>query len=130
MDIELDQENRQLKIDDNIKFQYWMLRFVMICNIVSASLKVFSASIPEWDMLTWFWIPIGIFSLFMLFYFLSLSTAEVIPFENIEYPILKNFFGRKRLSLKLKNGKTRHLPIKSPKEIQEIQDLLKSPQQV
>ena len=32
MKIKLDEENKQLKIGDNIKITYWLLKFVMISN--------------------------------------------------------------------------------------------------
>jgi len=132
MKIKLDRENRQLKIDDNLKITYWMLKFVMLTNVLQMLVRIYSASasISEWDTLTWLWIPIGLGSLLTLFYFSKLSTEEGIPLEEIDQPIHKNFFGRKRLSLKLKNGKTRHLPTKSIKEIQEIQDFINAPQKV
>ncbi len=130
MEMKLDQENRQLKIEDNFKFTIWMVKFVMIANVVQTLMRIFNASISEWDTLTWLWIPIGIFSLFMLFYFSKLSTAEVIPLEDIQHSVYKNFFGRKRLSLKLKNGKTRYLPTKSINQIQEVQNFLNSKQTV
>ncbi len=73
---------------------------------------------------------IGLASLLILFYLTQRSTTEVIPLEEIESLIHKDFFGRKRLSLKLKNGKTRHLPTKSLKEMAEIEDFINSPQKV
>lgn len=33
MDIKLDAANNQIKIDDNLKFQYWMLKFIMLSNL-------------------------------------------------------------------------------------------------
>jgi len=130
MEIKLDRENNKLRIDDNMKFTYWMLRFAMICNIISASLNIFTSQISEWNILTWIWILTGLFSIFILFYIFKFSTAEVIPLDDIQHPVPKNFFGRKRLSLKLKNGKTRHLPTKSIKEIEQIQNFIYSPQKV
>jgi hypothetical protein len=130
MEIKLDWENKQLKIDDNLKFNYWMLKFVMILNIFQMLMRVFKAPVADWNFYTWFWIPLGIVSIFMLFYISRLSTAEVIPVEDIQDSISKNFFGRKRLSLKLKNGKTRHLPTKLLKEMEQIQNFIDSPQKV
>ncbi|WP_037319501.1 hypothetical protein [Salegentibacter sp. Hel_I_6] len=130
MKIKLDDENREIRIDDNIKITYWMLKFVMISNIFQMLLQVFNTPVANWDVLTWFWIPIGLTSLFILYYFTKLSTAEVVPLEEIQHPVLKNFFGRKRLSLKLKNGKTRHLPTNSIKEMEHIKNFISSPQKV
>ncbi|MBO2542981.1 hypothetical protein J0871_00995 [Salegentibacter sp. BDJ18] len=128
MKIKLDEENRQLKIDDNIKITYWMLKFVMFTNIFQMLLRVFKTPVANWDFLTWLWIPIGLVSLFTLYYFTNLSTKEVIPLDEIQHPILKNFFGRKRLSLKLKNGKARHIPTHSIKEMEQIQKFINSSQ--
>ncbi len=128
MKIKLDGENKQLKIDDNIKITYWMLKFVMVSHIFQMLFRVFNTPVANWDLLTWFWIPIGLVSLFTLYYFTKLSTKEVIPLDEIQHPILKNFFGRKRLSLKLKNGKTRHIPTNSIKEMEQIQNFINSPQ--
>ena len=128
MEIKLDEENKQLKIDDNIKITYWMLKFIMFSNLFQMFVGLTKAPISEWDTLTWFWIPIGLVSLFTLYYFTKLSTKEVIPLDEIQHPILKNFFGRKCLSLKLKNGKTRHIPTHSIKEMKQIQNFINSPQ--
>ena len=126
--IKFDPDNDQIKIDDNLKFQYWMLKFVMVLNIFNMLLNVWNSSFPEWGMLTWFWISIGLASLLILFYLTQRSTTEVIPLEEIESLIHKDFFGRKRLSLKLKNGKTRHIPTNSIKEMEQIQNFINSPQ--
>ncbi|WP_339647976.1 hypothetical protein [uncultured Salegentibacter sp.] len=128
MKIKLDGENKHLKIDDNIKITYWMLKFVMVSNIFQMLLRVFNTPVANWDLLTWFWIPIGLASFPILYYFTNLSTKEVILLDEIQHPILKNFFGRKRLSLKLKNGKTRHIPTNSIKEMEQIQNFINSPQ--
>ena len=128
MKIKLDEENKQLKIDDNIKITYLMLKFVMISNIFQMLIRIFNTPVANWDLLTWLWIPIGLASLPILYYFTKLSTKEVIPLDEIQNPILKNFFGRKRLSLKLKNGKTRHIPTNSIKEMEQIQNFINSPQ--
>ena len=130
MKIKLDGENKQLKIDDNLKFQYWMLKFIMFSNLFQMFVGLTKAPISEWDTLTWFWIPIGLASFPILYYFTRLSTKEVIPLDEIQHPILKNFFGRKRLSLKLKNGKTRHIPTNSIKEMEQIQNFINSSQKV
>ena len=130
MKIKLDEEKKQLKIDDNIKITYLMLKFVMISNIFQMLIRIFNTPVANWDLLTWLWIPIGLASLPILYYFTKLSTKEVIPLDEIQHPILKNFFGRKRLSLKLKNGKTRHIPTNSIKEMEQIQNFINSPQKV
>ncbi|HKL35969.1 MAG TPA: hypothetical protein VJ899_06740 [Salegentibacter sp.] len=130
MEIKLDRENNKLRIDDNIKITYWMLKFVMISNILQMLFRVFNTPVANWDILTWFWIPIGLASPLILYFFTKLSTKEVIFLNEIQHPVPKNFFGRKRLSLKLKNGKTRHLPTKSIKEIEQIQNFIYSPQKV
>lgn len=130
MELKLDQENKQLKIDDNLKITYWMLKFVMILNIFQMLLWVFNTPLANWDLLTRLWIPIGFASFPILYNFTKLITEEVIPLDEIQHPILKNFFGRKRLSLKLKNGKTRHIPTNSIKEMEQIQNFINSPQKV
>ncbi|OEY71763.1 hypothetical protein [Salegentibacter salarius] len=83
MKIKLDEENKQLKIDDNIKITYWMLKFVMVSNIFQMGLRVFNTPVANWDFLTWLWIPIGLASLPILYYFTKLSTEEVIPLDEI-----------------------------------------------
>ncbi|MBZ9629251.1 hypothetical protein LB465_00560 [Salegentibacter sp. LM13S] len=130
MKIKLDRENRQVKIDDNQKFNYGILKFVMILNIIQMLMRILINPVSAWDVYTWLIIPIGLFSFSIFFYLLKLSTAEVIPLEEIEHLVHKNFVGRKRLSLKLKNGKTRHLQIKSITEIKQIQNFINSPQKV
>ena len=130
MKIKLDEEKKQLKIDDNIKITYLMLKFVMISNILQMLIRVFNTPVANWDLLTWLWIPIGLASLPILYYFTKLSTKEVIPLDEIQHPVPKNFFGRKRLSLKLKNGKTRHIPTNSIKEMEQIQNFINSPPNV
>lgn len=115
----LDKENRQLIIGDNLKLTYWMLKFVLLTNVFQMLMRIYSASISKLDTQTLLCISIGLASLFSLFIFSRLSTAEVIPLEDIQNAVSKFFFGRKRLSLKLTNGKTRHLPAKTLSEFRK-----------
>jgi hypothetical protein len=74
----------------------------------------------DWNFLSWLWVLIGLVSVIFFIYLYKLSTKEGIELSEIEAPVLKDFFGRKQLSLKLKNGKARHLQIKSIKEMKEL----------
>jgi len=74
----------------------------------------------DWNFLSWLWVLIGLASVIIFLYLNRLSTKKEIELSKIEAPVLKDFFGRKRLSLKLKNGKARHLQIKSIKEMKEL----------
>ncbi len=54
--IKFDPDDDQIKIDDNLKFQYWILKFMMVLNIFNMLLNVWNSSFAEWGMLTWSWI--------------------------------------------------------------------------
>lgn len=90
----------------------------MILNIIQMLFRLLLNPFAEWDFLIWMWLILGLASVIIFLYLNRLSTKKEIELSEIEAPVLKDFFGRKQLSLKLKNGKTRHLQIKSIKEMQ------------
>jgi hypothetical protein len=57
----------------------------------------------DWNFLSWLWVLIGLVSVIFFIYLYKLSTKEGIELSEIEAPVLKDFFGRKQLSLKIKN---------------------------
>lgn len=67
---------------------------------------------------------IALISIVFFIYLYHLSTKKNIYFSEIESLVIKNFLGRKQLTLKLKNGKTRYLNIKSIKQIEELKQSL------
>ena len=74
------------------------------------------------------WIIIGIFSIVMLIYqLLKKSASEKLNLSDISSLTEKQVFGRKRFSLKLKNGKLRDLmEMKNESDIKETKELFKN----
>lgn len=120
MTINLDKEKQCLHIDDNIKFQYNLVRFILFLSLFQMSFLLFSQPEAAWDFVSWIMILIALISIVFFIYLYKLSTKKKIHFSEIESLVIKNFLGRKQLILKLKNGKTRNLNIKSIKQIEEL----------
>jgi hypothetical protein len=74
------------------------------------------------------WIILGIFSIVLFAYQIFKKTAsEKLKISEISSLTEKQFFGRKRFSLKLKNGKLRDLmEMKNETDIEETKKLFKN----
>lgn len=124
MTINLDKEKQCLHIEDEVKFQYNLVRFILFLSLFQMSILLFSQPVAARDFVSWIMILIAFISIVFFIYLYKLSTKKKIHFSEIESLVIKNFLGRKQLILKLKNGKTRNLNIKSIKQIEELKQSL------
>jgi hypothetical protein len=100
----------------------------MFLNLANALIRLIVQPVGDYGVIEYIWISIGIASLMALFYlFFKISTAEKIPVDTVKCLKEKSFFGRKRYTFELKNGKRRHLgKFKNPYEFAAFRELLKT----
>lgn len=111
MNIIFNENEKSVEIKDGLKTHYWMVKIMMIFNIINSIL--FLALVLNKKQMAWFgfiWVIIGMASIIGLIYQIKYKTAsEKLKLSDIHALVEKQFFGRKRFSLKLKNGKLRDL---------------------
>lgn len=123
------EKEKSIVINDKLKTQYWIVNIMLILTIINSIL--FPVLVLEKQQLQWFgfiWGTIGIASLVILIYQISRkSAAEKLKLTEIISLQEDQFFGRKRFSLKLKNGKYRDLlEVKNEVDIFEIKQLFRN----
>lgn len=126
MDINYNQKDETIDIKDGLKSQYFMIKALMILNLVNALLNVSYISEDGIGFMQIIWLILGIVSIVVLyFYFFKKSSQEKIEIKTIERLTEKTVFGSKRLSLKLTNGKSRDLAyLKTSEEISKVKKML------
>ena len=128
MKITYRKEDKTIEIRDNYKTQYWMVNVVAGLNVINSI--VFLFVVLEEKQAEWFgfiWIILGIISAVILVYqVVKTSASERLKISEISFLKLKNMFGRKSFSLKLKNGKTRPLlEVGGKSDLMATQDLFR-----
>ena len=124
MKITYNEDKKSLIIDDGMKFQYFLLKMMLIFTFLSSLIFLYKLSENHFEMMGFIWITLGITSSILLIHLLlKRSAAEKIELNRVAYLEEKHGFGRKRLSLRLKNGKTRNLITRNQSEISEIKKL-------
>ena len=126
MDINYNQKDKTIDIKDGLKSQYFMIKALMILNLVNALLNVSYISEDGIGLMQIIWLILGIVSIVVLyFYFFKKSSQEKIEIKTIDRLTEKTVFGSKRLSLKLTNGKSRDLAyLKTSEEIIKVKKML------
>ena len=129
MNIKYNESENTIEIKDGLKTQYWMINIMAILNIINSIL--FPVFVLEKKQMEWFgfiWVIIGIASVIGLIYQIWKKTAsEKLNLSEINSLTEKQIFGRKRFSLKLKNGKLRDLmEMKDKSDINKTKELFKS----
>ena len=125
MKIAYDETKRSIRIDDGTKQQYFLLKGMMILTLLNSSIYLYNLSNNHFQMMGFFWIIIAVTSAIILsFLFLKMNTAEIIALDDISHFKEKKMFGRRRIHLRLKNGKKRNLITKSNSEASEAKELL------
>ena len=126
MDINYNQKDKTIDIKDGLKSQYFMIKALMILNLVNAILNVSYISEDGIGLMQIIWLILGIVSIIVLyFYFFKKSSQEKIEIKTIDRLTEKMVFGSKRLSLKLTNGKSRDLAyLKTSEEIIKVKKML------
>lgn len=126
MDINYNQKDKTIDIKDGLKSQYFMIKALMILNLINALLNVSYISEDGIGFMQIIWLILGIVSIVVLyFFFFKKSSQEKIEIKTIERLTEKTVFGSKRMSLKLKNGKSRDLAyLKTSEEISKVKKML------
>ena len=129
MNIKYNESKKTIEIKDSLKTQYWMINIMAILNIINSIL--FPVFVLEKKQMEWFgfiWVIIGIASVIGLIYQIWKKTAsEKLNLSEISSLNEKQIFGRKRFSLKLKNGKLRDLmEMKNETDIKKTKELFKN----
>ncbi len=118
MKISYNESKNSIKIDDGAKNQYFLVRTMVVLTFINSLLFLSKLSNEHFAMMAFIWVLLGITSLVLSYFlFLKLSAAEELNWNEIDFLKEKNVLGRKRLSLRLKNGKSRNIITRNHAEI-------------
>ena len=113
MKYSLSESSQEILLNDRWSFHRFGYIFMMLMNIIMSVSSILRMSIEKDYFIFWFWIILGLISTGLLFSFIfKISGKEKLYREEIAHMEVKDWTGKKRLSLKLKNGKNRHLVTK------------------
>ena len=129
MKIKFNEKEKSIEIKDGLKTQYLLIKMTLIFTLINSILfPVFVLDKQELKWMGFIWIILGLVSMIMLIYqIMKKSTSEKLNLSEISSLTEKQVFGRKRLSLKLKNGKLRDLmEMKNESDIKETKELFKN----
>lgn len=126
MKITYNELEKSIEIKDGLKKQHVITRSSFI--YILATCILFLIFIMDKNQLGWIgyiWILVGLTSIGMLVYqILTKSATEKLNVSEISHLIEKQLFGKKKLQLKLMNGKHRDLiDIKSRSDIEKAKKL-------
>ena len=111
MEIRFNKEDKSLEINDNFKMHLMLIKLLMIINVLNAVFTFYNNRLAGVQT-GWLIIALGFISFIILIFSLKISTVEKVPLEDIDHIIVRNTFGRRRFSFKLKDGKVRNLYLK------------------
>jgi len=129
MKINFNEKEKSIEIKDGLKTQYLMIKIMLIFTLINSILfPVFVLDKKQLEWMGFIWIILGLASMIMLTYqIMKKSTSEKLNLSEISSLTEKQVFGRKRFSLKLKNGKLRDLmEMKNESDIIETKELFKN----
>ncbi|ADV50584.1 hypothetical protein ES677_15025 [Bizionia gelidisalsuginis] len=129
MKINFNEKEKSIEIKDGLKTQYLMIKVMLIFTLINSILfPVFVLDKKQLEWMGFIWIILGLASVIMLIYqIMKKSTSEKLNLSEISSLTEKQVFGRKRFSLKLKNGKLRDLmEMKNESDIIETKELFKN----
>lgn len=110
MDIEYKEQEKLIKIKDEQKFHFFGTVTFLSIVAISSILNILHFMESQDDILAALWALTGILSLSAILYqLLRKSIANTIYLHDIDCLMQQKAFGQIRLSLKLRNGKTRNL---------------------
>jgi len=126
MKIKYNEIENSIEIKDGLKNQYMLLKFIMALNLLNAGLNLSDVKETGIGFIEIFWMILGILSIFMIYVFITKkSTLENVPIEKIKRLKEKSFFGKKRFSLELIDGKRRNLmELKTQSEIDQLRKVI------
>ncbi|WP_298473184.1 hypothetical protein [uncultured Maribacter sp.] len=122
MKVTYNQQEETIEIEDKTKIHIFLFKILTLVIIWNAGLHVYLLNNRSLSSVSYAWIFISILSLItLLFLIFKKSSLEKIPLERIRGLKRKDFFGRRSLSLILKNGKSRDIIyLKNQSEIAEL----------
>jgi len=126
MKVTYNEAEKSIEIKDELKNQYFILKFLMILNLFNALVRLINMDKYDFGFMEILWAVTVIISL-IVFYFLIFkkSNAEKISIEKIKRLKEKSFLGRKRFALELTNGKQRDLSsLKGEEDFVKVRKLL------
>jgi glucan phosphoethanolaminetransferase (alkaline phosphatase superfamily) len=129
MNIKFNAIEKSIEIKDGLKTQYLMIKIILLITLLNSILfTVFVLAKKESEWLRFIWVILGLACLIVLFYLImKKSTSEKLNLSEINSLNEKQIFGRKKLSLKLKNGKWRDLiEMKNESNIKETKELFQN----
>ena len=111
MNVKYIPETNTFEIKDGLRMVYIVLMVLCLMNILNGAIYFIGNPVPPFEFLHYMWIIIGLASLVLLWFFIfRKSTLSKVPYDQILRVSEKKVLGKKKLQLKLKNGKTRDLP--------------------
>lgn len=124
MNINYNEFNQSIEIKDGLKSYVFLINVLMTLNLVTATLNLSDIEVP-FGLMKVIWLVLGGISIFILYNSIfKKSTIEKIPVDQIKELNQRNFLGRKKYFIKLKNGKTRDLvEIKSELEFAKLRKM-------
>ena len=129
MKIKFNEKEKSIEINDGLKTQNLMIKVTLNITLINSILfPFFVLDKKQLELRVFIWIILGLVSLIMLIYqIMKKSTSEKLNLSEISSLTEKQVFGRKRFSLKLKNGKLRDLiEMKNQSDIIETKELFKN----
>ena len=128
MRINFNKNENSIEIKDGLKTQYLLIKMSLIFTLVNSVLfPVFVLDKKQLEWMGFIWIILGVASMGILIYQILKKTAsEKLNLSEISSLTEKQVFGRRRFSLKLKNGKFRDLmEMKKESDIIKVKNLFK-----
>lgn len=125
MKIKYNEIEKSLEIKDGIKNHYFVMKFLMILNLLNAVLRLLNLNKTGIGFQEIIWFTLGIASLIILYLFtFKRTTKEKISIAEISGLKEKSILGRSRFSIKLLNGKKRELSeLKTQAEFNELKKM-------
>jgi hypothetical protein len=127
MKLHYNTQDETLVIQDGLKNHHFLLKLLMILNLLNAVLNVSTFSISSIGFMQLVWLFLGLVSIVVLYNLtMKNTTSEKIPVSAIKGLKEYSFFGKKRLAIVLNNGKKRDLvEVKTPQEFKEARKIMK-----
>ena len=127
MKLHYNTQDETLVIQDGLKNHHFLLKLLMILNLLNAVLNVSTFSISSIGFMQLVWLFLGLVSIVVLYNLtVKNTTSEKIPVSAIKGLKEYSFFGKKRLAIVLNNGKKRDLvEVKTPQEFKEVRKIMK-----
>jgi hypothetical protein len=112
MQIDYNNQTQTIKIKDDLKFQYQIIKAMLFLLIANAIIFIFTASKTGFGTLDYVWIVLGLISAVVLYQlYFKKSTAQEIAIKDIKQLKIRTIRGKSHYALELLNGKVRNLAV-------------------